>query len=204
MHMRDTTARFGTAAVIVGMAVLLTSGCSGATTSGDGPAETSMPAGSSETAESNSDGEGAADEGAADEGTAGAVAACEAVTTGGYGMHSDPAMTVVPEPGQVFGDGTPIAFQYSVDGLDPYATFGYDLAYIQDNGGAIAMGGAFFDADTATGAFGTSNAVFESNADGRPGIMTVTVTSDSALSDDNEITATTTELGQYCVTFEVE
>jgi hypothetical protein len=194
-------ARIGWGAVIVGAVVLMTAGCaSGATSSGTSSTSedsgASAEAGGSEPAESSGDDAGT--------GTTGVVAACEAVTTGGYGLHSAPEMTVVPESGQVFGDGTPIAFRYTADGLDEYATFGYELAYIQDNGDAIAFGGAFFDADTATGEFSTANAVFDSDADGRPGIMTVTVTSDTAVGDDGAITGTRTELGQYCVTFEVE
>lgn len=195
-----SVARLAATAAVLSATALAAAGCaSGPASPGD--AEGGADSGGSAAASPESaEGTGGTGSGASD-----VLAACEAVPTGGFGLHSDPAMTLVPEPGAVFGDGSTLAFQYTAEGLDPYATFGYDLAYIQDDGNAIVMGGApFFEADTSTGTFSTSDAVFDSNADGRPGIMTITVTSDGSIGDDGAMTATTVELGQYCLTLAVE
>lgn len=122
-------------------------------------------------------------------------------TDADYALFSDPAMSVHPKDGSVFGDGSTFTFQFDKHDETRAPTYGYDLSYIQDSGSASPMGGAFFDQDE-TGGFTTSNKVFDSAADGRHGFMTVSVTQDPTI-DGTALDAKTTVLGRYCVLFKV-
>ena len=136
-----------------------------------------------------------------DEGGTGAAAGgCDAVTTEGWDLMVDPALSTHPENGATFGDGSTLEFTY--DEFDPERspTFGYELGYIQDDGAVIPMGGAFFDNDDA-GNFSTSNNVFDSNAFGRYGFMSVNLTQDVSF-DGNAYDGENIVLGVFCLKFE--
>ena len=126
--------------------------------------------------------------------------ACDAATTDGYDEYADPALTTSPESGTTFGDGSTLDFVYADNDESRSPTYGYDLAYIQDDGAVIPLGGNNFY-DVVEGVFSTSDPVYDSNADHRFGFMTVTVTQDPSIADDNTLDANTTELGVFCLYF---
>ena len=128
---------------------------------------------------------------------------CDDVTTAGWEEFADPALTTVPERGAKFGNGSAtLDFVYADNDDSRYPTYGYQLAYIQGDGGVIPMGGNNFY-DVVDGAFSTSDEIFESNADGRYGFMSVSVTQDPSIDDANNMDAATTELGIFCIYFVV-
>ena len=130
----------------------------------------------------------------------GAASGCDTATSEGWDLMIDPALSTHPENGVTFGDGSTLEFTY--DEFDPERspTFGYDLGYIQDDGAVIPMGGAFFDNDDV-GNFSTSNNVFDSNAFGRYGFMSVSITQDASF-DGDSYDAENIVLGVLCVKFE--
>ncbi len=105
--------------------------------------------------------------------------------TSDYKIYSDPAISTSPEYGQAWGDGSDFSVTY-----DDYTdgTLGYDLGYVQDNGGVIPMSGGFFP-DPVDKTFTSADLNFDSASEGYYGIVTVSITQDT----------TTTELGNYCV-----
>jgi hypothetical protein len=129
-----------------------------------------------------------------------AASGCADVTSEGYDLFSDPAMSTHPEDGFTWGDGTDVAFTYDAYETDRAPQFGYDLGYIQDNRAVIPMGGGFFEKSDEAGNFHSADSVFDSNAFGRYGFMTVTITQDAEAGADG-ITAETTPIGVYCVKF---
>ncbi|SDZ39727.1 hypothetical protein [Herbiconiux ginsengi] len=132
------------------------------------------------------------------EADAGAAAGCDDIQTAGWELFSDPAMSAVPEPGAVFGDGSELAFQY--DGHDESAspTYSYQLGYIQDDGAVIAMGGGNMVNDG--GALSVADQVFESNADGHAGVIQVEVTQNVKF-ENGAYTGDDIDLGRYCIAF---
>jgi len=126
---------------------------------------------------------------------------CDDVKSEGYDLFSDPALSQHPDDGFAWGDGTDVAFSY--DDYDPerFPQFGYDLGYIQDDRTVSPMGGGFFEKTDEEGNFHSANSIFDSNAFGRYGFMTVTITQDTAAGEEG-ITGETTPIGVYCVKFE--
>ena len=125
---------------------------------------------------------------------------CDDATTDGYDEYADPALTTHPESGVTFGDGSTLDFVYADNDESRSPTYGYQLAYIQSDGAVIPLGGNNFY-DVVDGAFSTSDPVYDSNADQRYGFMTVTITQDPSIDDDDAIDANTTELGIFCLYF---
>ena len=125
-----------------------------------------------------------------------AATGCEVSTDDSYQPYSDPALSAHPEDGTSWGDGTKLDFTYDEYDGSRFPQFGYDLGYIQDDGTVSPMGGGFFEKDDA-GNFFTSNEVFDSNAFGNYGFMTVTITQDG---EGGGGPATET-LGVYCLKF---
>ena len=130
-----------------------------------------------------------------------AASGCDDVTSEGYDLFSDPAMSAHPEDGFTWGDGTDVAFTYDDYDPDRFGQFGYELGYIQDDRSVSPMGGGFFDKSDEAGNFHPANNVFDSNAFGRFGFMTVTITQDPESGADG-LSAETTPIGVYCVKFE--
>jgi len=126
---------------------------------------------------------------------------CADVKSEGYDLFSDAALTTHPDDGFTWGDGTDVAFQYDDYDPDRFPQFGYDLGYIQDDRTVSPMGGGFFEKSDEAGAFHSSNEIFDSNAFGRYGFMTVTITQDTEAGEEG-VTGETTPLGVYCVKFE--
>ena len=131
---------------------------------------------------------GSGDSGSSDGGGGNASSAkgpaCED-NTSDYKIYSDPSISAAPEYGQTWGDGSDFTISY-----DDYTegTLGYDLGYVQDNGGVIPMSGGFFPDPVGT-TFTSADLNFDSASEGYYGIVTVSITSGT----------TTTELGNYCV-----
>lgn len=105
--------------------------------------------------------------------------------TSGYELFSDPSISVAPEYGQVWGDGSPLVVAY-----DDYTdgTLSYEIGYVQDNGSVIPVTGGFFPEPDGT-TFTSNDLYFDSTSDGYYGIVDVSITSG----------ATITPLGSYCV-----
>lgn len=134
---------------------------------------------------------------------AGEGSGCDDVKSEGYDLFSDPALSQHPADGFTWGDGTDVAFTYDDYDPDRFGQFGYELGYIQDDRTVSPMGGGFFEKSDEEGNFHSANAIFDSNAFGRFGFMTVTITQDPT-ADEGEIDAKTTPLGVYCVAFKGE
>jgi len=133
------------------------------------------------------------------DGAEGGASGCDGATSAGWEPMVDPALSTHPENGATFGDGSTVEFTYDEFEPERSPTFGYDLGYIQDDGAVIPMGGAFFDNDDA-GNFSTSNSVFDSNAFGRYGFMSVSITQDASF-DGDDYDAENIVLGVFCVKF---
>jgi hypothetical protein len=135
--------------------------------------------------------------------TAGGGSGCDGVTSEGYDLFSDPALSLHPEDGFTWGDGTDVAFTYDDYDPDRFPQFGYELGYIQDDKTVSPMGGGFFEKTDEEGNFHSVDNIFDSNAFDRFGFMTVTITQDPT-ADEGGIDATTTTIGVYCVAFKGE
>ena len=105
--------------------------------------------------------------------------------TSGYELYADPSISVSPEYGQVWGDGSPLVVAY-----DDYTdgTLSYEIGYVQDNGSVIPVTGGFFPDPVGT-TFTSNDLYFDSTSDGYYGIVDVSITSGT----------TTTPLASYCV-----
>lgn len=109
--------------------------------------------------------------------------------TSGYVLFSDPSISVQPEYGQVWGDGSPLVVAY-----DDYTdgTLSYEIGYVQDNGSVIPVTGGFFPEPDGT-RFTSNDLYFDSTSDGYYGIVDVSITSGT----------TTTPVGSYCVVLSI-
>jgi len=118
---------------------------------------------------------------------------------GTYAFFSDPSVTKYPAKNAVFGNGQTLTFEYdgSKTNNDEYATLSYQLYYIQDNGGVIAMGGGNIEGKGGKGTFTMNNKVYTSNADGRQGFLELTGTTTAGTSGTN------IKLGMYPVKFQI-
>ncbi|GAA4687588.1 hypothetical protein [Nocardioides nanhaiensis] len=137
-------------------------------------------------------GGGGSDGGSGGSGAGSGGGDCE-VSTEGYELFSDPAVTTAPEEGAVFGDGeNQLTFVDSGYDEAQSPAYGYDLSYVED-GQAFPMSGGFLEGEG--GEVTTVDSVFTSEADGRPGLLTLTrTTTDGA----------TATLGVYCITIAVD
>ena len=121
-----------------------------------------------------------------------------------YKLSSDPSVTKFPEPGAKFGNGQVLTFEYdgSKSDNDPDATIGYDLSYDQGKGSLVPLSGSFLEGKGA-GIFKATDSIFSSSADGKPGILVLSVTFNSGVDGSGKITGTTVELGRYLITIDV-
>lgn len=140
--------------------------------------------------------EKAADQPAASEAAAGTGAKgpkCED-NTSDVELFSDPAVSSAPEYGQIWGDGS--AFEISYDSFVE-GQLGYEISYVQDNGGLIPVTGGFFPEPVGT-TFSSSDLYFDSTSEGYYGIVSVDLTSNVQF-DGTNYTADTVKVGNYCV-----
>jgi hypothetical protein len=140
-------------------------------------------------------------EGEAPAGGEAAASGCDDVASEGYDLFVDDALSVHPENGFTWGDGSDAVFTYDAYDPDRFPQFGYDLGYIQDDRTVSPMGGGFFEKSDEAGTFHSANNVFDSNSFGRYGFMTVTITQDTEAGEEG-ITGETTPIGVFCVKFE--
>jgi hypothetical protein len=173
--------RLSIAAPLVITMALVLAGCSGE------PAATPDPTGASAPDDTATAAAPAPTEGDGD--PAAASGECPTVPQEGYELMSNDAFSEEPASGAVWGDGSLISWTFA-DGAAHIV--GVDMSYVNGAGDAIPTTGIFLD-DMGGGQVGSSLLVFNSEADGRPGFMTLTET---------EGTDTET-LGVYCVTFKV-
>lgn len=80
-------------------------------------------------------------------------------------------------------------------GYDDYTdgVLGYEVSYVQDNGGVIPVTGGFFPDPEGT-AFTSTDPLFNSTSDGYYGIVDISITTDALA---------TTYIGAYCVVLAV-
>ena len=124
---------------------------------------------------------------------------CPTVPQGGYELFSSDQVATAPVDGAIYGDGTPIAWTFAgpVEG-----TPDVDMAYINEAGDAIPMGGIFLQ-ELGDNTWGSSLNVFTSDADGRPGFMILGLTHDAGIAADGTLEGTHEIVGVYCVTLKV-
>jgi len=117
---------------------------------------------------------------------------------GDYAFFSDPSVTKHPENGALFGSGQTLTFEYdgSKTNNDDYATLSYQLYFIQDNGGVIAMGGGNIEG-RGKGVFTMNNKVYASNAKNRSGFLELTGTWTEGTKGTN------VRLGMYPIKFDI-
>ncbi len=125
--------------------------------------------------------------------------------SGAYNLFSDPSITKRPEDGVKFGNGQTLTFEYdgSKTEYDEYATLSYQLYYIQDNGGVIAMGGGNVEGEGGKGTYTMNNNVYNSSAKDRDGFLELQGTYQANATDTGELTAKSVVLGMYSVKFDV-
>jgi hypothetical protein len=123
---------------------------------------------------------------------------------GTYKYFSDPSITKAPEKNAKFGNGQTISVEYdgSKSPDEDGDILSYQLYYVQEDGKVQPMGGGTMEGKTS-GTFSTSDMVFNSSANGRPGFIEITTVTDSGLSDSGQITGKNVVLGMYPITFEV-
>lgn len=120
--------------------------------------------------------------------------ACED-NTDGVEIFTADGVTNPPEAGQVWGDGSELAFDY--DGFIPGSTLGYQIGYVQDDGSVIPVTGGFFPEPTGT-TFASSDPYFDSTSEGYYGIVYVTMTSNVEF-DGEKYTSDNTDVANFCV-----
>lgn len=123
---------------------------------------------------------------------------------GTYNFFSDPSVTKYPEKDAVFGKGQTFTFEYdgSKTNNDEYATLSYQLYYVQEDGKVQPVTGGNLDG-RGKGTFSTSDSVFTSNANNRPGFFELIGTSDTSAGDSGQITGKNVTLGMYPIKFEI-
>lgn len=126
---------------------------------------------------------------------AGKGPACED-NTNGVELFTADGVTNAPEYGQVWGDGSELAFDY--DGFVEGATLNYDLSYVQDNGSVIPITGGFFEPPVGT-SFSNVDPQFDSASVGYSGIVEVSMLSNVEF-DGEKYTGDTTPVANFCVT----
>lgn len=126
---------------------------------------------------------------------------CPSVPQAGFELTSDDSVTAAPASGQVFGDGTPIT--WTIADLPDDATVDIDLYWVNSAGDAISEGGMFLD-DEGGGTWATSLSVFNSDADGAPGLAVLGVTSNAWADGSGHISGDHAILGVYCLTLKAD
>ena len=140
----------------------------------------------------------AGDPGSSEEAPAAAGPKCED-NTSDYEIFAEDGVTNPPEYGQVWGDGSELAFDYA--GFTPGSTVSYQLYYVQDDGGVINITGGPFQDPVGT-RFSSVDPQFSSASEGYYGIVEVTMLSDVDF-DGEKYTGTTTPVANFCVTLAV-
>lgn len=116
--------------------------------------------------------------------------------TSGIELFTSAGVSNEPEYGQVWGDGSELAFDY--DGFIEGATVGYEISYVQGDGAVIPVTGGFFPEPTGT-TFASSDPYFDSTSAGYYGIVSVTMTSNVEFDGEN-YTSDNTDVANFCVT----
>jgi len=129
-------------------------------------------------------------------GSEGGSGTCPTVPQEGYELFSSEIVVAAPADGAVYGDGTPISWTFADGTVTTVADV--DMSYINEAGDAIPMGGIFLE-DFGDNEWGSTLNVFTSDADGRPGFMTLGLTQDADATGSGEREI----VGTYCVTFKV-
>lgn len=124
---------------------------------------------------------------------------------GYYKYFSDPSITKQPQKDAVFGNGQKISIEY--DGSKSTETEGdsvfYQLSYVDTEGEVRPVTGGPFDGMTK-GTFSTDSKVYDSDADGRPGFMEVSIVQNAkVVGGEQGITGTRVKLGMYPIKFDV-
>jgi hypothetical protein len=138
-------------------------------------------------------------EAAPDGGEGGTGGACPAVPQEGFDLFVGDVVAAGPADGAVFGDGSTLSFTFTepVEG-----TPDLDLFYVNEAGDAIQMGGLFLE-DQGDNTWTTSNLVFTSDAEGRPGFAFLGITTNVGLDDEGIITGDHEVVGIYCLSLKV-
>jgi len=119
-------------------------------------------------------------------------------TVAGLEYFSDPLITTTPEEGQIFGDGTSITFEGPTDIVPQYL-----LHYVDDDGEAHEISNSAFDPSAPEGTYTTVNSVFDSDANGHPGIFELFTVEGAGISG-GKVVGDTVVLGRYCVSIKTE
>ncbi len=120
-----------------------------------------------------------------------------------YKFSSDSSITKVPIKDEVIGGGKAISIEYDGSKTKENSSLFYTLYYVDKEGDVRELTGSSFTGIN-NGTFTTSDKVFDSDADGRPGFLKVYVIKSSAIDPaaggSSALASTPIILGMYPVT----
>ncbi|MBA3679229.1 hypothetical protein H0W80_03525, partial [Candidatus Saccharibacteria bacterium] len=122
---------------------------------------------------------------------------------GEYKLFSDQSITKVPTKDEVIGGGKAISIEYDGSKSKEDSSLFYTLYYVDKEGDVRQVTGSSFTGINK-GTFTTSDKVFDSNANGRPGFLKVYIIKsaaiDPAAGGSSALNSTPIGLGMYAVT----
>ena len=123
--------------------------------------------------------------------------------SGYYKPFSDPSITKPPTKDEVLGGGKPISIEYDGSKSKDGSSLFYTLYRVDKDGEVRTITASSFTGITK-GTFTTSDKVFDSKADGRPGFLEVSIikaaATDPAAGGSSAVDSTPIRLGMYAIT----
>lgn len=120
-----------------------------------------------------------------------------------YTYFSDPSITKPPVKDALFGNGQTITIEYDRSKSQPSDPVFYQLFYVDPEGSVRPITGSPFEEKTS-GVFTTSNKVYSSEANGRPGFMEVIIVQNAkVVGGDQGVTGKSVRLGMYPIQLQV-
>ncbi len=122
---------------------------------------------------------------------------------GDYKLFSDPSITKPPTKDEVLGGGKAISIEYDGSKSKEGSSLFYTTYYVDNENEVRMITGSSFSGITQ-GTFTTSDKVFDSSADGRPGFLEVYIIKASAIDPaaggSEALDSTPIKLGMYAIT----
>lgn len=121
---------------------------------------------------------------------------------GDYKLFSDPSITKPPTKDEVLGGGKAISIEYDGSKSKDGSSLFYKTYYIDKDNEVRMITGSSFSGITK-GTFTTSDKVFDSSADGRPGFLEVYIikaaATDPSAGGPSALDSTPIKLGMYAI-----
>lgn len=121
---------------------------------------------------------------------------------GDYKLFSDPSITKPPTKDEVLGGGKAISLEYDGSKSKEGSSLFYKTYYVDKENEVHMITGSSFSGITK-GTFTTSDKVFDSSADGRPGFLEVYIikaaATDASAGGPSALDSTPIKLGMYAI-----